>query len=404
LKAIRVAFVINSMGRGGAETMLLKLASRMDRRAFGIQIISVGGDGSLRKDFAELDCDLRIVESRLGSYDPMRLVEVVRALRGFSPTLIQGWMYHGNIAASLAGRLLSRSIPVLWNVRGTNVAHQGVKWRSRVLATLSGPLAPTASVIINNSLTSAKIHEQVLRYPPSKRVIIPNGFDLTRFRPDERAGREVRAQLAIPELARIIGFVGRDHPDKDVPNFVTAATTVLGQRADTIAVLAGAGLDATSRHARSLPAHLKSQFRFAGPQEAPRLMAALDVLVSPSVRENFPNVVGEAMSCSVPVVVTDVGDCRRLVGATGLAVPPSNSEALARAIGTLLEMPLEQLRALGRAARERIETTFSLAEIVRQYETLYASVADGKGIPSWLREPWRPTSTEDGSAGGVPGG
>jgi glycosyltransferase involved in cell wall biosynthesis len=378
---IRVAFVTSSLGRGGAETMLLRLASRMDRDRFSIQVISIGGDGSLSKDFRRLGCDLRIINLGLGLYDPRGVLAVRACLREFSPTLIQGWMYYGNMAASMAGRLLPRAVPVLWNVRGTNVGHLGVRRRARLLATLSGPLAPSAAVIINNALVSAEIHERVLHYPRAKRLIIPNGFDLEQFRPDPAARREVREELDIPAAARAIGMVGRDHPDKDVPNFLAAAARVLERHVDTFAILAGAGLDAKSRFVLDVPLPVRPRFRFAGPQESPRLMPALDVLISPAVRENFPNVVGEAMACAVPVVVTDVGDCRALVGDAGLMVPPSDPTALAHAVGTLLDMPREKLEELGRRARARIEAKFGLDEIVRQYEELYASVAQGKGIP-----------------------
>jgi glycosyltransferase involved in cell wall biosynthesis len=107
----------------------------------------------------------------------------------------------------------------------------------------------------------------------------------------------------------------------------------------------------------------------------PRLSAALDIASSSSAYgEAFPLVVGEAMSCGVPCVVTDVGDSGWIVGNTGRVVPPRNPEALANAWKELLHLGLEGRETLGRAARERIIASFALDSVVAQYETLYENL------------------------------
>jgi glycosyltransferase involved in cell wall biosynthesis len=86
-------------------------------------------------------------------------------------------------------------------------------------------------------------------------------------------------------------------------------------------------------------------------------------------------VIGEAMACGVPCVVTDVGDSARIVGETGGVVPPKDPHALARNWQTLLESSPEDKEQLGRAARRRIEEHFNLPAIVAQYEKLYEEIA-----------------------------
>jgi glycosyltransferase involved in cell wall biosynthesis len=102
--------------------------------------------------------------------------------------------------------------------------------------------------------------------------------------------------------------------------------------------------------------------------------AALDVAVSASSSgEGFPNVVGEAMSCGVPCVVTDVGDSAFVVGDTGLTVPPGDTRALAGAIEALVGSDARRLE-LGARARQRVVERFSLDAVVRAYEDLYMEV------------------------------
>ncbi|BBE33799.1 hypothetical protein SmB9_14570 [Sphingosinicella microcystinivorans] len=108
----------------------------------------------------------------------------------------------------------------------------------------------------------------------------------------------------------------------------------------------------------------------------PRYYAAIDTLCLASKSEAFPNVVGEAMACGIPCVVTDVGDCRDVVGKAGLVVPAENEIALGAALKALAAMPVVQRQAMGRFGRERIVSVYSLDQIVRQYERLYYSVVN----------------------------
>ena len=107
--------------------------------------------------------------------------------------------------------------------------------------------------------------------------------------------------------------------------------------------------------------------------------AALDISVLSSTSEGFPNVVGEAMSCEVPCVVTDVGDCAWIVGNTGKVVPPRDSQRLAAAIKELLDIGQSGRAVLGRRARARIVQEFSLESVVRRYEDVFQAVCRESG-------------------------
>jgi len=109
-------------------------------------------------------------------------------------------------------------------------------------------------------------------------------------------------------------------------------------------------------------------------RDVPQLMAALDLLVSFSHGEAFPNVVGEAMACGVPCIVTDVGDCSYIVGDTGRVVIPGDSKSLALAIKEVISLPLNIRMELCKRARARVEEEFSIENIVHRYEELYKEI------------------------------
>ena len=106
-------------------------------------------------------------------------------------------------------------------------------------------------------------------------------------------------------------------------------------------------------------------------------LPGMDLLVVPSAwGEAFPNVIGEALACGVPVVATDVGDSARIVGAQGIVVPPNDTAALAQAILAFAARPAAERAAQGRAGRERVVRDYALEKIGAAYEELHASCLD----------------------------
>ena len=105
-----------------------------------------------------------------------------------------------------------------------------------------------------------------------------------------------------------------------------------------------------------------------------RITAGFDIAACTSSSEGFPNIVAEAMSCGVPCVATDVGDVRRLLGDTGMIVPPRSPELLSAAWHELATSSKEVRHALGVRARNRIKKHFSLDLVTHQYENVYASL------------------------------
>jgi glycosyltransferase involved in cell wall biosynthesis len=109
--------------------------------------------------------------------------------------------------------------------------------------------------------------------------------------------------------------------------------------------------------------------------------SAADLVVHPSLKEIFPNAVGEAMACACPVIAADAGGTGELLGrdgSAGILVPPADAEALADAVRDLFTDP-PRLRALGEAARRRVEEEFPIQRMVDGYERALAEVIGGSG-------------------------
>ena len=109
-------------------------------------------------------------------------------------------------------------------------------------------------------------------------------------------------------------------------------------------------------------------------------MPAFDILCLSSRTEGLPTVVGEAMACGVPCVVTDVGDTGQLVGDTGLVVPPRDPVRLSKALEEMATLSLDQRKTLGKRARERIVESFSIAVCWQKYRDMYATLLRAKRV------------------------
>jgi len=373
---MRIVHIITSLSAHGAQMMLYKVLSKMDRRRFDSVVVSLTDSGAFKEKFSALEVPLYSVGLNPGLPTPAAAYRLVRAVKRFKPDLIQGWMYHGNLAAQLAATFAS--VPAIWNIRASSYNLRDEKPLTAALIWLGGKLSRWPKAIANNSVVSAINHEKRLGYRADRRVIIPNGFDTALFSPSPEARLALRSELALSDSALLVGLLGRYHPMKDHANFLQAIGRLSNNYPQAHFVMAGEGIDERNDELRELieSLALKGRVRLLGERkDMHRVAAALDIAVSSSsFGEGFPNVIGEAMSCGVPCVVTRVGDSALVVGETGRVVPPRNSEALAHALTEMLEMSEEQRQRLGRAARWRVIENYSLDAVARQYEALYQQV------------------------------
>lgn len=369
---MRVTHIITALRAEGAQMMLYKLLSRTDRKRFDSAVISLSDEGAMGEKFATLNVPVYTIGMRPSRPTPAGVWRLIRKVRELRPDVIQGWMYHGNLAAQLTGALTGA--PVVWNIRGSHYSLRDEKPLTAATIWISAKLSGLPVRIISNSAASARGHEEKLGYPSDKGVLIPNGFDTEAFAPSAEARSSLRAEIGLDENAIIIGLLARYHPVKDHASFLCAASLIAKRYEGVHFVLAGKDIDSSNTELCRIieEAKLSRRVHLLGErQDINRLAAALDIASLSSLSEGFPNVVGEAMACGIPCVVTNVGDAAFVVANNGRIVPPGDSRAMAEAWRELIEMCDEDRLELGRQARQRVVENFSLGAIARQYEALY---------------------------------
>jgi glycosyltransferase involved in cell wall biosynthesis len=313
-----------------------------------------------------------------GRPDPRAIFSLDKALRAWSPHVIQTWMYHADLLGGLVGKLL-RGTPVVWNVRHNDLQSGVDHWMTLRIAECCGFLSRWIPArIVCCAQSSRRIHAR-LGYRWSKMAVIPNGFDLEVYRPHPGAGGLCQERFGIPPDRSIVSLVARYHPHKDHVTFFAAAALCAYRYPETLFALCGDGITTSNTELMRLirQAGLGDRVYLLGrcaPKEIALIMSRSTVVTSSSSSEAFPNVIGEAMACGAVCVVTDVGDSAYIVGDAGISVAPRSPEDLANGWMRVFEMDDQTRGAFGRSARERIEHKFSLPVVASQYEDLYLEV------------------------------
>jgi glycosyltransferase involved in cell wall biosynthesis len=352
---------------GGAERQVVALAERMKARGHVVALIL------LRERQPEewpTTVDLGCLDMRKTPFSFLAgLLRARRWLRDFQPELIHSHVFPANLTA----RLLKFSLPAAVLSTVHNV-YEG-SWPRMLAYRLTDGLSPRTAFV---SQAAADRFVRLNAVPAHKATVLTNGIDLAEFAPSAERRAFIRAQMDVGEEFVWLA-AGRIVPAKDFPNLLRAFARVRAEIPEARLWIAGEALGAGSEAIQAQAAELGTSVRWLGlRRDMPALLDAADGFVLASAWEGMPLVVGEAMAMEKPVVATDVGGVRELVGEAGVIVPAKNSEALAEAMLEMMRRTDEERRTLGRMARKRIAAGFSIDAKADEWEALYRAVLEAK--------------------------
>lgn len=373
---MRILHVITTLADGGAEAVLYRLITGDARHShIVVSLMDTGKYGPMLMQAGVPVLALGMTRGRLSLRGCRRLWTLVRSS---DATVVQTWMYHADLVGGVVARLAGKRA-VIWGLHNAFLGRRETRVIMRVCARLSR-LLPYR--IISCSERAARLHAR-FGYAPERLQVIPNGYDLTRFRHDEHARLRLRSEWGIGPDSIVLGMVARWSPAKDHANLAEALGQLdLEPNPKWRLILVGESMVASNATLVGLLERygLYQRTHLLGPQPAiAEVMSALDVHILSSSAEAFPNVVAEAMACETPCVVTDVGDAGVIVGETGWVVPGRDARRLAQGIERAMHASSDAQgwSARRRAARERISTHFSLARMVQRYSEVWHEAESG---------------------------
>ncbi|MBI9080009.1 MAG: glycosyltransferase [Pseudodesulfovibrio sp.] len=365
----KILLLTPSLEVGGAERQLVSLAGCLQGRGHDVHVALFRRQGALLEDLPEevWTHDLE-KQGRLDFFGFMlRLRKLVQNVR---PDVIYSFLGVPNLATVLL-KMSGVHVPIVWSVRASDVDLSHYGWLPRACCAVEALLSRFADHIVVNS-NAGREHSIGQGFSHKVMSVVFNGIDTNRFKPNSASGALLREQWRPDRTGILVGIVARLDPLKDHPTFLRAAKLALHQNPDLCFVCIGDGPLGDQLKELADQFGLSENLVWAGVHsDMPAVYNALDFLCLSSITEGFPNVLGEAMSCGVPCVTTDVGDAAYEVGGTGLVVPKSNPEAMAEAI---LAMAERVRNGEIPDTRARIEEYFSLERMVRDTEKILFEV------------------------------
>lgn len=378
MKSLHIA---TSLEHGGAQTMLLRLASGLKEERVEVVVVSLKGLGSLSPAFANAGITVHDAQLNGPAALPIAFLRLIRIIRLENPDVVHTWMYHSNLIGGLAARLSALGKPVCWSIHHFRLVPQSSKLLTRLVSRVSSWVSHILPTVILYLGPASRVSHEEQGYCSAKGRVIPNGVDTSLFRPSPLARELLRNQLGIERQDLVVGLVARYHPDKDVPTFVKAAE-ILSHRLPAVRfVLCGTGMEPNNSDLMQLLKRggMQRRVHLLGERgDVATIIPGCDILTLSSVTESFPTVILEAMACGVPCVATDVGEVAEMIGETGVAVPPRSPDHLAAGWFSLLKLPSEERELLGQHATARVKERFALERCVKRHLDLYRSLLAGE--------------------------
>lgn len=362
-RRLRVMYVVPDLGLGGAERHVTTLMPNLDRERFEPAVVCIGVEGEL---FADLG-DVRAVALHRSKHQAFgALRDLIREMRAFRPDVVLLRGYNAELLGRVAARVAGVPRCVVWVHN-----HFDTEPRGTVRSIADRVLDRSTAAYLGVAEAQVEYLTDELGHPANKIRIIHNGVEPAAYRCDD--DRRAVAELGIADGDPVVGIVAALRPEKDHANFLRAARQVVDELPGAKFLIVG---DGPMRHEiESLRDELGlgDNVVLAGARhDVPDLLRAMNVVVLSSYSiECFPMALLEAMAAGRPAVCTDVGGVREMIdeGVTGYVVEPHDPGALARRLLHVLTDD-ETASKMGRAARARVEASFSLRATVAKTEAV----------------------------------
>ena len=368
------------MGRGGAETQLLKTLARLPADKFEAFIVLSREPGASYEQLAALPIVHEIIvlhdpsrfesQSHQSRFPILSLVQKAFRLAGIiksvKPAIIHSWLWYSNLLCGLIRQFsltpsgVASSCPLIVSQRGDYYARYGRTrlWLTKKLIYRHADVLLTNSDHIRDSLRQ--------RYPNKRILAIRNLLDLPDLPPQSPA--------ETPPVWHIVS-VGRLTAEKGHQYLIEALYLLNTKfnRQDFTATILGDGALRTDLAQLANRYHLSDRIQMPGfCDDIFPMLSTAHLFVLPSLHESSPNALIEAMAVGLPCIASSVGGVLDLIDhqENGLLIPPQASGALAEAVNALLTNH-ELAVCLGRNARRKIEEMFDNDRSIQQLEAVY---------------------------------
>ncbi|XJS11009.1 glycosyltransferase [Aerococcaceae bacterium WGS1372] len=365
---INIVHIITGLGSGGAENMLYKVIKYSDKNKYKHIVISLTDKGTVGKKIELLDVE--VIELNLSLSNSIQSFSKLRSIVK-NQDVVNTWLYHADLIGYFVTRFLNDK-KLIWNIRHSDLSKKSNQKSILVIAKINAFLSKNIDVITFNSDKAIDTHT-AYGYRNKNMIVVPNGFETEKFQFNPEVRLETREKLKIKKNEKVFITVGRWHLQKDYYTLLKALEKVNKKSTSYKMIMIGTDLDWDNKELREevYNRNLQENVILLGiKNNINDYLSAADCYISSSFGESFSNSIGEAMACQLDLIVTDVGDSKKIVSDTGVVVPPVEPEIMAEEIYKYIEKN-EIFR--NDKSRERISIFYDIKNVVKLYENIYGS-------------------------------
>ncbi|NEQ06750.1 MULTISPECIES: glycosyltransferase [unclassified Moorena] len=369
---LSIVLLSTGLGVGGAEQQVMYLAHALVAKGHQVRILSLIPIGQMGLEAQAQGLSVHSLNMKRGVPEPRALLELINLLRQWQPQIVHSHMFHANLMARIA-RIFT---PIQVLVATAHNLKEGGRWREVAYRCTD----PWCDLTTQVSQAGLERYIKVGVVPKHKIKFIPNVVDSEKFQHHPEVRSKIRQELNLGDEFVWLA-AGRNHEQKDYPNMLKAFAQIAQRYKNAILLIAGDGFLGSKEETLAEKLGIESQVRFLGVRrDIPALMSAADAYLMSSAWEGMPVVLLEASASGLPMVATDVGGNREVIldGKTGIIVPPQNSEALAKAMQNLMELPLFERQKMGQLSRYYIAENHSFDQGLIKWLELYYQLLNHK--------------------------
>jgi glycosyltransferase involved in cell wall biosynthesis len=367
---MKIAYIISSMGVGGAEVVTIDIANRMSRMQNEVIILYLTGTNS-NKD--KIDKFVKTIPLNM-TKNPISFIKALfyarKNLKNFQPDIIHAQMFHANIFSRIL-RIFYKG-PHLICSEHNKIIGIGVQHSFRILIYRITDFLSDLNTNVSKEAKEFFIKQKA--FTKNKSIYIYNGIDLKKFYPNNKARQKLRIVHNISDNDFLFINVGRLTLAKDQKNLIEAFWLLCKEYKNAKLMIVGKGELENQLKDLVLQKNIKNSVIFVGNKiNIHDYYNTADVFVLSSAWEGFGLVIAEAMACSLPVIVTDAGGVREVLNNDQFIVPIKDSQALYRKMKYVYSLKSEERNEIGNKNLYRSKI-FDIDSITSKWLNIYSQL------------------------------
>jgi len=343
---MKIIHIINSLKKGGAEGNLYRLCKFQKKKyknKINITIITLLNNGFYEKELKKLGVKIFSlnISKKIQIIDLIKKILIFRKFIKFeNPYVIQSWMYHSNFMTIFAPKIFKPRI--FWNIRHTLLNLQMSKKTTILMSIICGLFSRiTPKKIIYCSEKSIFFHEKKHFYAKNKTALVYNGYSFKTYYPSNKLRLNFRKKNKIRKNDIVLGYAGRYAKEKNLKSLLIAFSKLVKNHKNICLYMVGKNINLSNRELSDVIKNLNITHKVMFLNEQRNLLKfynGIDLLLLTSHSESFPNVVAESMLCSTPVLSSDVGCAKKIIGEYGFIITKNDHLSIEKKLNKFIKI------------------------------------------------------------------